>query len=387
MQISKKKVKNSVKWTIDAKRLITIFLIILSSSLLIISMNLEESLFQNVSKKRIPLASTSYEQIFFDDFYNQSFTSYPDNWTCQDSRNNVIVEINYNVFDPGVHFMDHLSSYFGSMYQNMPETVYNGSFEFLFYFYDYSSGSGVFDFEVLLKTTSGSNVITLKLSQSSSGNYFTITAMGTTGTTHFSVNTKYKIKVVFEDGTMDVWVNSTLEHSSLSYTSSAIGRLYFGTTAASYGTTVAVDNITLSKAVRDTPILDPIPSPDYDGNYTVNWSEVSGATMYHLFRDTSPITDVSGMTPIYSGSNSQYDEVNIAPNTYYYAVIADNSTANSSLSNIESVTVQYPTIAPVIDPIPSPDYDGNYTVNWNDVDNATIYYLFRDTSSITDVSG
>ncbi|MHA1341288.1 MAG: hypothetical protein ACTSO2_15045, partial [Promethearchaeota archaeon] len=93
------------------------------------------------------------------------------------------------------------------------------------------------------------------------------------------------------------------------------------------------------------------------------------------------------MTPIYSGANSQYDEINIAPNTYYYAVIASNTYRNSSLSENKSVVVQYPSEAPVIDPIPSPDYDGNYTVNWNDVDNATIYYLFRDTSSITDVSG
>ncbi|MHA1341874.1 MAG: hypothetical protein ACTSO2_18045, partial [Promethearchaeota archaeon] len=127
-------------------------------------------------------------------------------------------------------------------------------------------------------------------------------------------------------------------------------------------------------------------SPDYDGNYTVNWNDVDNATIYYLFRATSPITNVSGMTQIYSGANSQYDEINIAPNTYYYAVIASNMYYNTSLSENKSVAVQYPSVAPVIDPIASPDYDGNYTINWNDVDNATIYYLFRATSPITDVS-
>ncbi|MHA1341291.1 MAG: hypothetical protein ACTSO2_15060 [Promethearchaeota archaeon] len=74
------------------------------------------------------------------------------------------------------------------------------------------------------------------------------------------------------------------------------------------------------------------------------------------------------MTPIYIGTATNYTEVNRLPNTYYYAVIVGNGIDNTSISNIVFVEVKYPTNIPIINQIQSPDYDGNYTVSWNNVE-------------------
>ncbi|MHA1394812.1 MAG: hypothetical protein ACTSRZ_15010 [Promethearchaeota archaeon] len=201
-----------------------------------------------------PIAATSQKQIFFDDFHNQSSVAYPAGWICFDNRPlNVIVEINYNYFDPGINLMDHQNSFAGITYKDISENVVNGTFEFLFYFVDYDSGANTFDFFAYLKNNSGNNVIDIKFSQSKDGNYFTVSVMGNVGTTHFNVNTIYKIKVIFNANKINLWVNSTLEHKNVSYNPSPISRIYFETSVLSYGTTAAIDNITLNKIINIEP--------------------------------------------------------------------------------------------------------------------------------------
>ncbi|MGQ4873164.1 MAG: FG-GAP-like repeat-containing protein [Promethearchaeia archaeon] len=151
------------------------------------------------------------------------------------------------------------------------------------------------------------------------------------------------------------------------------------------------ENVTvmISQTTLSAPILYPIsPNPDYDGFIVVNWSSVSGATIYYVYRSTSFITSVSGMTPITSTTLDYYHDNITIGNTYYYVIVAGDGSVNSSISNCENVTVILTPNAPILDPIsPNPDYDGLINLDWNDVSGATIYYVYRDTSYISLTSG
>ncbi|MFX0101605.1 MAG: caspase family protein, partial [Candidatus Hodarchaeota archaeon] len=133
--------------------------------------------------------------------------------------------------------------------------------------------------------------------------------------------------------------------------------------------------------------LDPIPSPNIGGNYTVNWSVASGGVLYLLYRSPSFITNVSSLTPIYNGSNTQHDLVKDSVGIHYYVVVAWNPIGYSNLSNCEQVTVDHLPEAPVLNQVNSPDVDGNYTISWSSVANAERYFLFRSPGSIDNVSG
>jgi hypothetical protein len=92
------------------------------------------------------------------------------------------------------------------------------------------------------------------------------------------------------------------------------------------------------------PRLNPINNSDRDGNYTVSWSSVTGATGYVLQEDdngsfTSPST-------AYSGANTSKTITGKSAGTYYYRVQATNSSGNSPWSNVVSVQVN-PTAGPV----------------------------------------
>ena len=144
------------------------------------------------------------------------------------------------------------------------------------------------------------------------------------------------------------------------------------------------------RLIPDPPLLDPIsPNPNIDGIIQLNWNAVGDAITYYLFRDTSYITSISGMTPMAVVSTTHYQDIITANGTYYYVVIAGIGLGNSSISNCENVTVEVLLpVSPTLDPIsPNPNNEGNITLNWSAVENATMYYLFRDTSYITSIAG
>jgi len=139
----------------------------------------------------------------------------------------------------------------------------------------------------------------------------------------------------------------------------------------------------------EAPVLDPIsPAFDEDGIIALNWSEVVGVEKYYIYRELSNITSVAGLQPKYVVTESNYTDTLTNDNTYYYVIVAVIDPVNSTLSNCESVTVIIPPEGPILDPIsPAFDEDGIIELNWNDVEWADEYYIYRELSPITSVAG
>ncbi|TFF85440.1 MAG: hypothetical protein EU551_04015, partial [Promethearchaeota archaeon] len=138
------------------------------------------------------------------------------------------------------------------------------------------------------------------------------------------------------------------------------------------------ENVTLG-IPPSSPELDPIvPSVDSDGTIDLNWTDVTNATSYYIYRDTSEITTLGSLTPIDTVSDSNYTDSLTNNNLYYYVIVVSDGWANSSISNCENVTLGIPPSSPELDPIvPSVDSDGTIDLNWTDVTNATSYYIYR----------
>ncbi|MFC2092071.1 malectin domain-containing carbohydrate-binding protein, partial [Elusimicrobiota bacterium] len=82
----------------------------------------------------------------------------------------------------------------------------------------------------------------------------------------------------------------------------------------------------------DAPSISSVPSPDTDGDYQVNWNDISGAVIYQLQESSDP-TFASG-TAEYWPTSSFMDVFGKTNGTYYYRVMAwdntDTGIGNSS---------------------------------------------------------
>ncbi len=111
------------------------------------------------------------------------------------------------------------------------------------------------------------------------------------------------------------------------------------------------NSLTWSFRIAEDPVLNTIlPNPDADGQIYLAWNNVTGATKYYIYRDTVPINDVSGLTPIATENDSDYTDFVSTNGIYHYAIVATNNEENSSISNCENVTVNIS--APPDDGIP-----------------------------------
>jgi subtilisin family serine protease len=85
------------------------------------------------------------------------------------------------------------------------------------------------------------------------------------------------------------------------------------------------------------PVLNAIDNVDGDGNYTVGWNAVTGATSYTLEEDdnagfTSPTTQ-------FDGAGTSWSATGKGVGMYYYRAKASNTTVSSGWSNVQSTTV------------------------------------------------
>ncbi len=89
------------------------------------------------------------------------------------------------------------------------------------------------------------------------------------------------------------------------------------------------------------PVLSNIsPDPDLDGNITINWNDVVGATSYNVYRDSSIINDLTDLVPIGNSTSTPYNDYGLSNGTYYYVIVATRGSLFSPISNCESVQVE-----------------------------------------------
>ncbi|NIP35777.1 MAG: hypothetical protein GWN18_12490, partial [Thermoplasmata archaeon] len=106
------------------------------------------------------------------------------------------------------------------------------------------------------------------------------------------------------------------------------------------------------------PSLADISNPDGDGDYLLDWPDVTGATLYWVEEDDNEA--FSSPTVRYTGASSEYQVYGQGAGRWYYRVRASNDFGDGAWSNTEDVGVI--PAAPVLDPISNPDGDGEYVV-------------------------
>ena len=93
----------------------------------------------------------------------------------------------------------------------------------------------------------------------------------------------------------------------------------------------------------NAPVLyDILPNPDPNGKIELNWSDITAATDYYVYRSASKMTSVDGLIPIAAVSDSNYTDTITTNGIYYYVIVAGNDVVNSTISNRDSVTVAFP---------------------------------------------
>jgi hypothetical protein len=140
-----------------------------------------------------------------------------------------------------------------------------------------------------------------------------------------------------------------------------------------------------------TPIISTItPNPDRDGIISLGWNSITDATSYWIYRETTNITSLSGLTPISVVTGTGFTEPSSLTNaTYYYAVLATNGLQNSTHSHCENVTVAHgvPDSPDLNDITPDPDLDGNIYLTWPAIPDISYYSIYRETTNITSLGG
>lgn len=96
------------------------------------------------------------------------------------------------------------------------------------------------------------------------------------------------------------------------------------------------------------PTLQAISNPDGDGNYTVAWSAVAGASAYVL--EESANAAFSSPSVVYNGPNTSQGITGKSAGTYYYRVRSVVGGQNSGWSNVQSVVVSPPVVNPIVNP-------------------------------------
>ena len=149
------------------------------------------------------------------------------------------------------------------------------------------------------------------------------------------------------------------------------------------GNKSGIDFVTSSPlpAAPSSPTSIDYPTFSDSGNYTISWTESTGATAYELMRS---LDGGASWLQAYSGTNASYSE-NIGVGNYRYWVRAMNGggTSDWTAGTEDCIVAAAPPApqAPTTITYPAATGTGIYTVSWTESSGATSYQLQRSADS------
>lgn len=136
-----------------------------------------------------------------------------------------------------------------------------------------------------------------------------------------------------------------------------------------------VSQITVTYLPAGIPTLS-APASATNGNYTVSWTTVSGATSYTLEERLG----AGSWSAVYTGAGTSQAMTGKAAGSYGYQVKACNSAGCTGYSNVATVDSVYaPVSAPTLT-VPATNTTGSYSVSWTSVASADSYQLEEQTN-------
>jgi len=124
-----------------------------------------------------------------------------------------------------------------------------------------------------------------------------------------------------------------------------------------------------------------------DGEVSLSWSAVDGASAYNVYRSTVAFTSVETATQIASGvsATSYVDEAASNGQTYYYAVTATDGSAESDPTATQEATPQDTTAPSLADDLAATAGEEAVSLSWSASSDGDLagYNLYRAESSFT----
>jgi len=120
-------------------------------------------------------------------------------------------------------------------------------------------------------------------------------------------------------------------------------------------------------------------NPDYDGNFTLNWTISERATNYSIYRSNNFIYDIdnNGTLIIEGLTNQSYLISNELDCSFYYVIVAYNEAGKNVSNCVQIVVGRVPLSFNFSIEAGNPDMDGRFYLIWspsNFTDNYTIYF-------------
>ncbi|TXH12199.1 MAG: RHS repeat protein [Gammaproteobacteria bacterium] len=185
--------------------------------------------------------------------------------------------------------------------------------------------------------------------------------------------TEYRLQVAVNGG---AW--------AAAYTGTALSKSYSGQAAGSYvyrvqacnpagcGPYSAAATVQSVHVPSSAPSLS-VPAVGAQGNFSISWTGVSGATSYTVERSING----GGWTSVYSGAGGGLTYSAQAAGTYAFRVAACNAAGCGPQSTVGTVQAIYaPTGTPTLS-VPALGANGAYAVGWSVVSGANAYTLER----------
>ncbi|MHA1681394.1 MAG: right-handed parallel beta-helix repeat-containing protein [Promethearchaeota archaeon] len=122
----------------------------------------------------------------------------------------------------------------------------------------------------------------------------------------------------------------------------------------------------------------------------LNWTGISWADSYWVFRDVVPFATTGGMLPVATipGNTTSYTDHTPFNGVYYYTVVAGVPSTNTSMSECKPFTVTYLLGEPLVHaPKIKSSLTGAVRIRWEPVENATGYKICWSTTGEFDFDG